>query len=158
MATLTQLTTPQVFALATTSGDSSGQIGSWVVDRLDSYISNLPAANNPCNLAYNEAFDLITDAGLNPSNLSNTELAHANMAMAYSVAYKLIRLDATGAETLPGENFDNVRNNLIKRTYAYFELAGTEYSALGIADDANPYWINEAYTNLAEVTPCMVTR
>ena len=75
MATLTQLSTPQVFALATTSGDSSGQIGSWVVDRLDAYIANLPGANNPCNLAYNEAFGLLTDAGLNPANLTNAELA-----------------------------------------------------------------------------------
>ena len=156
MPALVQLTEAEVFALATTSGNSSGQIGSWTVDRLTAFITSVPA-NNPCLLAFNEATTLLTDAGLNTASLTSLQLAQANWAMAYAVAYMLIKNDIPNAQMYTGENFTDTRTNVAKRTWDYFQMAGVKYSELGVADSANPYWINESYTNLQIVTPSMVT-
>ena len=145
MATIVQLTAAQLFAAVTATGDSTGQIGRWTYDSLTSRISNLPPQMNVLNIVYNECAGLISDAGLDITNLTNSQSGHAYYAMAYSAAYKLLLEDSAGASTLPAENFQNVRQEFGQRVQVFWNLAAKHYDELGISRTANPYFNSAAF-------------
>lgn len=140
MASIQQLTPEQLFTAVSAAGDSTGRIGRWNYDAFVSWIQIMPPVMQPLSLAYNEAVALITAAGLNPSNLTDTEAADAFYGMAFAAAYRLLLIDATGASSLPAENFQTARSEFGQRVTAFYQLAGKHYDQVGIARTANPYW------------------
>lgn len=159
MPALAALTPAQVFTLAASgAGDSSGRIGRWTVDSLTAHATNAPTGMGYCPMAFEEAKLLLTGAGLAHATLTDLQYANANYAMAFSIAYKLLNIDATGASGLPAENFVTARQEYGQRVQALFDLAGKYYNAVGVALTANPYYNAVRYSGTFEqVGPQHVT-
>ena len=151
MASISQLTPAQLFTAVTAAGDSSGQIGRWTVDALASRNAILPTVMQPLRMVYNEAADLLTNAGYDINNLTDRQAADAYYAMAYACAYQLLLEDSAGASTLPAENFVTARQEFGQRVKVFFQLAGKHYDNLGIPRDTNPYYDNAAYRGSFEL-------
>lgn len=146
MPTLVSLTPAQMFTIAANEGDSSGRIGTWTLDKVIAYATNAPAGMGHCDMAFEEAKELIAGTGLVYTALTTLQFANANFAMAYSIAYKLLLNVATGQSGLPAENFTTASQEFGQRVKTLFDLAGKYYDALGIATTANPYFNSYRYS------------
>lgn len=145
MAAINQLTPAQLFAAVTAAGDSTGRIGRFTVDSLTAQIQNLPGVMNPLRLVYNEAVTLLTNANLDPNNLTDDQAANSYFGMAFACAYRLLLTDAAGATNLPAENFTSTRMEFGERVKIFYHLAGKHYDQVGINRNVNPYYDNSQW-------------
>lgn len=141
MAVLAQPTGAQILATLLPSG-SGGQLGVWMEETIDDYISN--ALVNVVTQEFDYASDLLTAAGYDPNALTQDEWNKATMAMVYGIGYQLLQLDSTSQTTISGEKDGGIRQKAYNsRAAQYFTMAELAWNTLGISE--TKYYINFAY-------------